>query len=169
MSDRPSHGSTTTERPPRWVLDTHLLVSALLFPAGRLTWIRDAWRSGAIVPLASRETTTELIRVLCYPRFGLSPREREDLLADYLPHCESVTVSTPPPVPDCRDAFDRPFLELAPASRADALVTGDRDLLALDRTFPIPILTPAATLATLSAKWSFPDGPETGWHPLDKA
>jgi len=87
MDDRPSHGSTATERPPRWVLDTNVLVSALLFPAGRLTWIRDAWRSGAIVPLASRETTTELIRVLCHPRFGLTPREREDLLADYLPHC----------------------------------------------------------------------------------
>ena len=90
--------------------------------------------------------------MLCYPRFGLSPREREDLLADYLPHCESVTDSTPPPIPDCRDPFDRPFPELALASRADALVTGDRDLLALTRTFPIPILTPAAALAALPAK-----------------
>ncbi|MDE2764166.1 MAG: putative toxin-antitoxin system toxin component, PIN family [Gemmatimonadota bacterium] len=152
MDDRPSHGSTATERPPRWVLDTNVLVSALLFPAGRLTWIRDAWRSGAIVPLASRETTTELIRVLCHPRFGLTPREREDLLADYLPHCESVIVTTPPPVPDCRDHFDRPFLELALASRADALVTGDRDLLALAGVFSVPILTPADAAATLPTK-----------------
>ena len=152
MSGPPSHGSTTTERPPRWVLDTNVLVSALLFPAGRLTWIRDTWRSGTVVPLASRETTTELIRILCYPRFGLSPHEREDLLADYLPYCEPVTVSTPPPIPDCRDPFDRPFLELARAGNADALVTGDKDLHSLAPAFPIPILTPTAALATLPAE-----------------
>ena len=69
-----------------------------------------------------------------------------------MPYCESVTVSTPPPVPDCRDPFDRPFLELARAGNADALVTGDKDLHSLARTFPIPILTPAAALATLPAK-----------------
>lgn len=60
-----------------------------------------------------------------------------------MPYCESVTVSTPPPVPDCRDPFDRPFLELARAGNADALVTGDKDLHSLARTFPIPILTPS--------------------------
>ena len=152
MSDPTPHASTATERPTRWVLDTNVLVSALLFPTGRLTWIRNTWRSGAIVPLASRETTTELIRVLCYPRFRLTPHEREDLLADYLPHCESVVVSKPPSVPDCRDPFDRPFIELAGAARADALVTGDKDLHSLAPAFPIPILTPAAALATLPAK-----------------
>ena len=135
---------------PRWVLDTNVLLSALLFPTGRLTWLRGTWRAGTIVPLANRETATELIRVLGYPRFGLTPREREDLLADYLPHCESVIVSTPPPIPDCRDPFDRPFLELAVAAHADALVTGDRDLLDLAPALPIPILTPAAARATLS-------------------
>ena len=148
----PGHADREGMRPARWVLDTNVLLSALLFPSGRLTWLRDTWRSGVILPLASRETTTELIRVLCYPKFGLTHREREDLLADYLPHCESVIVSTAPPVPDCRDPFDRPFLELALAGRADALVTGDKDLLALAASFPIPILTPAAALATLPPK-----------------
>ena len=136
----------------RWVLDTNVLLSALLFPTGRLTWLRDAWRAGTILPLVSRETATELIRVLGYPRFGLTPREREDLLADYLPHCESIIVSTPPPIPQCRDPFDRPFLELAVAAHADALITGDKDLHSLARVFPIPILTPLDALATLPRK-----------------
>ena len=135
--------------PARWVLDTNVVLSALLFPSGRLTWLRDAWRSGAVVPLAARETTTELIRVLHYPRFGLTRSERDDLLADYLPYCESVIVSGPVAAPACRDPHDRPFLELAVAGRADALVTGDKDLLALARTFPIPTLSPASALATL--------------------
>ena len=60
----------------------------------------------------------------------------------YLPYCEMVDVGEPPVVPDCRDPPDRPFLELALACRADALVTGDSDLLALTPVFSVPILTP---------------------------
>ena len=37
----------------------------------------------------------------------------------------------PPKVPDCRDVHDLPFLHLAVAGRADMLVTGDADLLAV--------------------------------------
>ena len=137
--------------PTRWALDTNVVLSALLFPSGRLTWLRDAWRAGTVAPLASRETTTELIRVLHHPRFELTPSEREDLLGDYLPHCESVTVSEPVTVPQCPDPGDRPFLELAVAARAAALVPGDKDLLALAEALPIPILSPTAALATLPA------------------
>ena len=126
----------------RLVLDTNVLVSALLFPTGTVSWLRDAWQSQTVVPLASRETTVELIRVLSYPKFQLTDNEREDLLADYLPWCETVSVSEPPAVPECRDPFDRPFLELALAGRADALVTGDEDLLVLAPLFSVPILTP---------------------------
>lgn len=127
---------------PRIVLDTNVLLSALLFHAERLSWLHAAWQAGALCPLASRETTDELIRVLCYPKFDLDGGEREALLADYLPWCETVVVSRPPVVPQCRDPFDRPFLELALAARADALVTGDNDLLALASAFSVPILTP---------------------------
>ena len=127
---------------PRLVLDTNVLLSALLFPGGSLSWLRHAWQSETVRPLASLATTEELIRVLFYPKFRLTRDEREDLLADYLPWCETVDVSRPPVVPDCRDPFDRPFLELALVGKADALVTGDHDLLALAPAFPVPILTP---------------------------
>ena len=130
--------------PLRAVLDTNVLVSALLFPAGSATWLRKMWRSRAIVPLVSRETASELIRVLGYPKFDLTRDEQEDLLADHLPYCESVVVEEPLTLPDCRDPFDRPFLALAVAGEADALVTGDADLLALASGFAVPILTPDA-------------------------
>lgn len=52
-----------------------------------------------------------------------------------------------PAVPECRDPFDRPFLILAIAGRADILVTGDRDLLALAADFPVLILTPGVLRA----------------------
>ena len=126
----------------RLVIDTNVLLSALLFPSGSVTWLRNAWKSEAVLPLASHETTVELIRVLSYAKFRLTEYEREELLMDYLPWCETVTVAEPPPVPECRDPHDRPFLELALAGRADALVTGDRGILVLSCDFSIPILTP---------------------------
>ena len=129
---------------PRAVIDTNVLLSSLLFHAGTLSWLRTAWQARRVCPLVSRETMDELIRALGYPKFDLTDGAREDLLADYLPWCEIVTVLNPPKVPRCRDPFDRPFLELALAARADALVTGDKDLLAMAQTFPVPILTPRA-------------------------
>ena len=130
--------------PVRAVLDTNVLVSALLLHGGALAWLRGTWRFGSIVPMASRATTAELIRVLAYPKFALSEGEQRDLLDDYLPFCESVAVPDPPPkAPECRDPFDRPFLELALAGRADALVTGSADMLALAETSAVPILSPA--------------------------
>ena len=131
-------------REPRLVLDTNVLVSALLFHNGALSWLRHAWQSDTIRPIASRDTTTELIRVLSYPKFRLRNDEREDLLGDYLPWCETVAVPDLTEIPECRDPFDRPFLKLALAASADALVTGDKDLLALAEVFSVPILTPDA-------------------------
>ena len=116
--------------PVRPVLDTNVLVSSLLFHSRALSWLRGAWRLGCVRPLAGKQTTAELIRVLAYPKFALSEGERQDLLDDYLPFCETVAVPKPPPVVlECRDPFDRMFLELALAGRADALVTGDADHL----------------------------------------
>ena len=134
----------------RLVLDTNVLLSALLFPTGSLSWLRRSWQSEAIRPLASRDTTAELLRVLHYPKFRLTGDEREDLLSDYLPWCETVMVPKPPAVPECRDSSDSSFLELALAGKADALVTGDDDLLALAPVFPVPILTPNGARDRLS-------------------
>lgn len=70
--------------------------------------------------------------MLAYPKFRLSADDQAELLADCLPWAEVVEVPDPPPrVPDCRDVHDLPFLHLAVAGRADLLVTGDADLLAL--------------------------------------
>ena len=137
-------------QPMRLVIDTNVLVSALLFPSGSVTWLRSEWKSETVLPLASHETTVELIRVLSYPKFCLTQYEREELLMDYLPWCETVTVDEPPPVPKCRDPHDRPFLELALAGRADALVTGDRDMLVLASDFSVPILTPKSLKSRLT-------------------
>lgn len=129
---------------PRLVLDTNTVLSALLFSNGRLAWIRRAWQARRIVPLVSRATAEELIRVLAYPKFKLTTAERDDLLADYLPYCETVIVADEiAGLPDCRDPGDLPFLKLALGARADALISGDSDLLVLADTFAVAIISPS--------------------------
>jgi putative PIN family toxin of toxin-antitoxin system len=135
----------------RVVHDTNVVLSALLF-GGRLDWLRAAWAGGRIVPVVCAETVRELMRVLAYPKFRLTAEDRTDLLADYLPHAETARLPARlPRLPSCRDPADRVFLALAKTARAEALVTGDRDLLALAGDFVPPILTPDALHARLAA------------------
>jgi putative PIN family toxin of toxin-antitoxin system len=118
--------------PPRVVLDTNVVLSALLFGGGWAARVRSGWQSGRFVPLASTATARELVRVLAYPKFRLSADDQEQLLADVMPWMQVVQIpDPPPPAPARRDAFDLPFLHLAIAGKAHALVSGDRDLLAL--------------------------------------
>lgn len=137
---------------PRWVLDTNVVLSALIRPGGVSGRLRIAWQSQWFVPLVSRPTAAELIRVLAYPKFKLMPDEQHDLLADYLPWTEIFRVPDPPPrTPACRDPHDVPFLQLALAAKADALVTGDNDLLILAPLRGVAIITLAQAIERLSS------------------
>ncbi len=139
------------KRPPRVVIDTNLILSALVFAGGRLTPLRQAWQAQRVLPLVSRATVAELIRTLAYPKFRLAAYEQEELLSDYLPYCKTVRIPVLPPVtPPCRDVFDVAFLELALAGKADALVTGDKDLLSLAGKFSCPILSADQFLSTFN-------------------
>jgi uncharacterized protein len=138
--------------PPVVVLDTNLVLSALVFAAGRLAPLRTAWQSGRIVPLVSTATASELMRVLGYPTFKLSAEDRDELLADYLPHCRSVRIPARlPKLPQCRDVNDQMFVELAAVGKADFLVTGDKDLLVMAAEFGGRIVTAEVFLAALGA------------------
>ena len=123
----------------RVVLDTNCIVSALLFSKHRMSWLRQCWQSGGIVPLVSKATVTELLDVFNYPKFKLDKAEQTLLLADFLPYAQTVTgFKTPAGLPELRDPADRMFLILAVAGKADAVVTGDKDLLAVKQSFKGP-------------------------------
>lgn len=128
---------------PRVVFDTNVVVSALIF-GKQLAWLRACWAQSEAVPLICRETADELLRVFSYPKFALSPGDRNALLEDYLPFAEIVALpkSAKSRIPvACRDRKDVVFLQLAIASKADFLVTGDADVKVLRPHFPIPVLT----------------------------
>lgn len=125
----------------RVVFDTNVVVSALLFTQGSMSWFRTHWRNARVTPLASRATVDELIRVLSYPKFKLDRSEIQALLADYLPYVEAVGVKADAESPRCADIDDQMFVDLAIQGQAGVLVSGDAALLAMARQ--LPILTPA--------------------------
>ena len=120
----------------RVVLNTNVVLFGLVFGGGLAGRVRRAWQAGVIQPLASTATVQELVRVLAYPKFRLSSDEQQELLADYVPHVVTVRIPDPLPiVPECRDAMDMPFMQLAVAGNAQVLVSGDQDLLAIAADF----------------------------------
>ena len=126
---------------PRVVLDSNVLLSAVVFAGGTLGRFRSLWTIGTVVPCASKETTEELIRLLANKKFKLDMRDQQSLLADYLPFVQVTDISPKTHhanLPLCRDPHDQMFLELALASKADFLVTGDQDLLVLASTSNLP-------------------------------
>lgn len=123
--------------PVRVVLDTNCLVSALIFSHGKAGQLRAAWQRGDIIPLVCRESITELIRVLGYPKFKLDQEDIESLLADILPWTETVEMNTShDAIESLRDEDDAVFIRLAQATGATFLVSGDKHLLELRDTFP---------------------------------
>lgn len=131
---------------PRAVLDTNVLVSALLFRSGRLSWLRQAWQTMALRPVMAKPTTEELLRVLAYPKFRLSAADVEALLEELLPWVEVFAAPIPSVVKrwTVRDPKDQIFLDLALGAGVDLLVTGDADLLVLsDQVEGLQICQPA--------------------------
>ncbi len=130
------------------VLDTNVVISATLFGSGVLKPLRLAWQAGRVVPVISKETRAELLRVLAYEKFKLSEADIARVLALYLPdtqfHKVNLTVNNSNRIPVCRDKRDQIFLDLAQSAKVDCLVSGDQDLLVLASTpnLPFRILKP---------------------------
>jgi len=127
----------------RVVLDTNVLVSALLFEGGRLAWIRQSWQSGRITPVLAEPTARELLRVLAYPTFQLKPAEIEQVLAELLPWSETWRQPLEPSQLRCRDRKDQVVLDLAVSASVEVLVSGDADLLALQDKLMVPAILDA--------------------------
>jgi putative PIN family toxin of toxin-antitoxin system len=126
----------------RVVLDTNVILSGLAYPGSVPGRIVGAWRQGAIDVVLSRHLLDELARVL--PRLNHRLNWREADFADLIDILAfQADLVEPEPVSEdaVRDPADLPVLGTLLASRADYLVTGDRDLLALADHFPI--ITPA--------------------------
>ena len=123
-----------------------MLISRLLVPesiSGRA--VRSAVDGGQL--LVSAATVEELAEVVGRAKFDpyLSIAERQEFIRLLGRIVEMVPIVRV--VRACRDPRDDKFLEVAVNGRADLIITGDHDLLALDPFMGIAILSPAAYLA----------------------
>lgn len=135
----------------RAVIDTNILVRAMLHPDGSVGPVVDFLRDGHYLFLYSEATLNELIDVLSRPRmvhrYGLAANEVDALCALVIRRGEIVKPSWI--ITACRDPKDNKFLEVAVAGRADMIVTGDEDLKVLNPFEGIPIIKPFEFLRAL--------------------
>ena len=127
------------EKVKRVVLDTNVLVSALLFK-GALSRLVELWRKGRIIPVISKETFEELTTVLQYRKFSLSKDEIKSVIEhEVLPYFEVIeVVKNVKGV--CRDPGDDKFISCALSASADCIVTGDKDFCDLRQYKTVKII-----------------------------
>lgn len=131
----------------RVVLDTHVLLSALLF-TGIASESVPLWRKGAITVLLSREILDDYLRVLAYSKFELSEGEIKGLTEEeLLPFAQVIKPGIRIRVVK-RDPSANKFLECAVAGKADVLISGDKELLAIGHYRQVRIRTPSRFLET---------------------
>lgn len=125
------------------VVDTNVLVSALISPSGTPARLVEEIRCGSLTPVVSPAVLAEYETVLRRPRFDFPTDCVDDLLADMI---GLAMVAHPEPIDATRlpDPADAPFIALARHAGC-AIVTGNV------RHFPkhagVEVLTPAECLA----------------------
>ncbi len=126
------------------VLDTNVLLSGLMFPDGTPGRIIAAWIEARFEVALSLDQLAEIGRVLEYPKIrrklGWSDEQIELFIKQLYLRAEVVELGMTS-VEILRDPSDAPILATLAATKADVLVTGDGDLLALRDRYPIE--TPA--------------------------
>lgn len=136
---------------PRLVIDTNVLVSALIFKDSRHIPLRESWQEKRITPLLSIRTYRELKRVLGYAMFKLEDDQITTAIEHLGPFVEWVEIDAvrAAALKKCRDRDDQKFLETALCGTADALLSYDRELLKMKKHLPFPVLTPESWYAQL--------------------
>jgi uncharacterized protein len=136
----------------RLILDTNILLSALLSPRGAPAKLLEAWERKRFTLVACDALIVELQEVSerSFFRSRLRTGAAELLAAgirDFSLFCRDIPSG--PVAPDPKDSY---LFALADASQAEFLVTGDKELLALKRHNFARIIAPAAMIEVLKAE-----------------
>lgn len=139
----------------RVVLDTNVLISAVLSRGSPPDSILRAWRTGSFELVISTPLLRELEKVLARPRIRRRLRWSTDERTIFVAALsEGAVVVTPEE--ELRviqaDVADNRVLEAAVRAEADYIVSGDRHLLELRSHEGIRIVTPARFLAIIASR-----------------
>ena len=121
------------------IFDTNILISFLI--TKNHSDIDDLVFNGKIKLVFSIELLDEFITVISRPKFKkyFSKKDTENLLNLFDTYGKLITVKQE--VTGCRDPKDNFLLSLAVESKADYLITGDSDLLIMEKIRETDILT----------------------------
>lgn len=136
----------------RLVLDTNVVASGLLWN-GAPAQLIDAARADEVELFSNRVLLAELTRILRRAKFGksiaASGLSLDELVLGY---AELATLVTPAEIPPTvlRDRDDDHVLACALAAQAELIVSGDRDLLALNQFREIQIVNAAQAVRVVA-------------------
>lgn len=135
----------------RAVIDTGVLVSALIRKQGTTGDVLRALRDGRFTAIYTTDIVVEIIDVLGRAKFRAKYHIEPDDITTLvnLIRLRGELVVPNKKVTACRDPKDDKFLEAAIAAQADCIVSGDADLLDMTPFQETPILRPAEFLARL--------------------
>lgn len=124
---------------PRYVFDSNVVVSAVLFHQGKPAQAVDAALGEGEI-LVSEEIVKELNDVLSREKFEryASEEDRARFLQSLLREAKLIEVVET--IQECRDPKDNKYLEAAVSGDAECIISGDDDLLVLHPFRGIPIL-----------------------------
>lgn len=134
------------------VLDTNVIVSAVLSPEGKSAEIIRHWEAVEFEVAISPALLQELQRALSYDRVRKYTRFTAEELEAFLEYFRSSAINIDPQVileVIEKDPDDNRVLECAIESDASYIVTGDQHLLVLKDYLGITILPPAVFLTLL--------------------
>jgi putative PIN family toxin of toxin-antitoxin system len=134
------------------VLDINVVVSGTIVKKGTPHELLTALRGRRWNLVISPGILAEIQRVLSFPkisrRYGLTPQDIRDVL--HLLETRATVIPGRLKIPPtARDPDDDHILACAAAGHADYVVSGDEDLLSLERYEGIPIVSAAAFAAML--------------------
>jgi len=106
------------------VLDTNVLISALITPFGNAARILDMILIGGLQTLYDDRILSEYREVLSRPKFGFEKKDVEALLS--FVEGEGFRITAMPLKEASTDEDDVPFIEVAISGETDALITGNK-------------------------------------------
>jgi putative PIN family toxin of toxin-antitoxin system len=134
----------------RVVLDTNVVVSGVLRPAGIPARVLGLMHEARIRPVVDTRILEEYRDVLARPRLRIPVGIATELLQTFSEIAEHVTVTTEAAERIARlalvDPDDRPFMEVAATAGAVAIITGNTSHFPSSALEPIRVLTPRQLL-----------------------
>lgn len=137
------------------ILDTNILISALLKPASAPGELIVRWRAGDFMVVTSEKLLDELERVLNYRKFarsGIASSKATRQLKEDLREVSLRFESSQEIRVVGRDPSDDKFIALGVAMEVDFIISGDNHLLEIGSHAGIRILTPSEFLLLLDAQ-----------------